>query len=350
MRVCAMNDNFYRSSGVAMAIRRIADSLPEVDWFFAGCAGDDVREDLSWIDPPDRYERFDLKTFRLVTVASEIRRFRKWMRRNRISLVHCHHRRVAAILHFAGVPVVYTGQLVFPHERWFRWFHPTRMTAITPSVAKNLLETTGQEVLACISNPALFPDEPPAIDLQEVAGQAICIARLDPVKGHKHLLSAWKMLHDRGHNYHLNLVGEGSLRSELEEQAKRDGIAPLVHFLGFKEDVGSAIRKNLFAVLASEYEGQGIVTLEAAAMGRPSLLTAVPGSVDLIPPDASLPNGVPFGDVAALADALELWFADPKQVLIEGRLFFDRLQNSSDPATVGQQYKQVYTTIIGAGA
>jgi glycosyltransferase involved in cell wall biosynthesis len=344
-----MNDNFYRSSGVAIAIRRISESLTNVDCFFAGCAGDNLPEDLTWM-PADRYGRFDLKTSKPHRVLRAVVQFRKWFRANRIDLVNCHHRRISTILRFAGIPVVYTGQLVFPYERWFHWFHPKWMSAITPSVAKNLLDTTGQKVLTCISNPARFPSEPPAIDLARVADRAVCIARLDPVKGHTHLLSAWKILHDRGFSYHLDLIGEGHLRQQLEAQVARDGIAHLVHFCGFSGDVTIAIQGSLFAVLASEFEGQGIVTLEAASLGRPSLLTAVPGSVDLIPPQTKLPNGVPFGDAEALANALEVWFRAPEQVVKEGQVFFDFLKSTCDPTMIAQKYRDLYARIISGVA
>lgn len=346
MRICMINDNYYRSSGAAIAIRRISEALPEVDWFFAGCADEGLNEDLAWITPSERYQRFDLKTSNVLRLAMESVRFRRWFRENSLDLVNCHHRRIAAILHVIGIPVLYTGNLVFPYERWFRWFHPRYMTAITASVAKNLLRNTGEKVLACISNPVAFSSEPPRIPVQQVADQAICIARLDPVKAHVHLLEAWKILHSRGHSYHLNLLGEGSLKDQLQEQAVRAGISHLVHFLGFTENVRAVIAKNLFAVLASEYEGQGIVTLEAAALGRPSLLTAVPGSIDLISKNPGLPNGVPFGDAGALADALEIWFASPEQVVKEGQRFFREMKEVSDSVRVGQAYKRTYAQVI----
>ena len=49
MRICMMNDNFYRSSGAAIAIRRISQALTDVDCCVAGCVDDGVSEDLSWV-------------------------------------------------------------------------------------------------------------------------------------------------------------------------------------------------------------------------------------------------------------------------------------------------------------
>jgi len=344
-----MNDNFYRGSGAAIAIKRISQALAGVDYCVAGCVDDSPSEDLSWV-PAGKYQCFDLKSSNPIRVVGELLRFRSWFKQQGCDLVHCHHRRVSVLLQAAGLPVLYTGHLAFRYTAWFRWLRPRRMTAVTPSVAKNLIETTGRSALACIGNPVHFPNRPPAIEPDGVKSRAVCIARLEPVKGHACLLAAWKLLLDRGYRYELDLVGEGSLRSELESQVKGDGTQELIRFLGFRADVSSVIGESLFAVLVSEVEGQGIVTLEAAAAGRPSLLTAVPGSIDLLPPGRRLRNGVPFGSVKDLADALEEWFAHPKDVIEEGERFFQYLKASSDPGKIASEYREVYQQILAGSA
>ena len=342
-----MNDNFYRSSGAGIAIRRIAEALTDVDYVFAAGEIDERSQDLAWI-PEGRFAKFNLKTSNPIVAFRELRRFKRWFRAKDCDLVHCHHRRLAVLIQAIGVPVLYTGHLAFPYQSWFRWLHPRRMTAVTNSVAANILETTGQEVLACISNPVDFPETSPGIDIDKVKGRAICIGRLEPIKGHVHLLAAWKLLFDRGHRYTLDLVGEGTLYGQLKAQTERDGLSELIRFVGFTADVSSVIRNALFAVLASEVEGQGLVTLEAAALGRASLLTAVPGSIDLLPPGSQLPNGIVFGDVKALADALEEWFANPGKVAEEGERFFEFLRRSSNPSKIALEYREVYRQVLAA--
>lgn len=174
----------------------------------------------------------------------------------------------------------------------------------------------------------------------------MCIARLDLIKGHKFLLAAWKLLKDRGHGYQLDLVGEGPLRAELEAQSVRDGTQGLIRFCGYTPNVTRFIDTSLFAILVSRVEGQGIVTLEAAAMGRPSILTAVPGSIDLIPPRRKLKNGLQFGNVEEMAQAVEEWFANPEEVIREGEVFFHFVKSSSDPSMIAQAYTKLYEHIM----
>jgi glycosyltransferase involved in cell wall biosynthesis len=345
MIICMMNDSYYRASGSAIAVRRIAESLIDTNYFIAG-AGDRLPEDLSWI-APGRYRQFDLKNSNPVRTLLELKRFKSWFTEHGCDLVHCHHRRLAVLLELVGIPVLYTAHNAFPRSAWFRWLHPRRMTAVTPSVAENILANTGTSVLAVIGNPTIFPVAPPSVDLKAVKRRAVCIARLDPVKGHTHLLTAWKLLLERGYAYELDLVGEGPLRWELEQQARRDGLLHLVQFCGFSPNVTSIIETSLFAILVSETEGQGIVTLEAAAAGRASLLTAVPGSIDLLPPERRLRNGLGYGNVRQLADTLQEWFDKPAEVVREGLIFFDFLKRSSEASTIGGQYEQVYRDALG---
>jgi glycosyltransferase involved in cell wall biosynthesis len=340
-----MNDNFYRSSGAAIAIKRIAAGLKGVEVCAASCTNEGREEDVSWV-PDGRFERFDLKSSNPIRLVRELFRLRSWLTAQRCDLVHCHHRRVAVLLRLAQIPVLYTGHLSFEYAAWFRWLHPLRMTAVSKSVAANILETTGRRVLGCIDNPTEFPVQPPLIDVDRVGGRAICIARLDPIKGHTHLLDAWKLLCDRGYGYELDLVGEGPLRASLEAQVERDELQTVVHFCGFTADVPGVIANSLFAVLVSEVEGKPLVAIEAAAMGRATLVTAVPGSMDVLPPDRRLSNGVGYGDAEALADALEEWFGSPEEVAKEGTRFFNFLRDASDPVRIASQYGAMYERVV----
>jgi glycosyltransferase involved in cell wall biosynthesis len=144
----------------------------------------------------------------------------------------------------------------------------------------------------------------------------------------------------------LDLIGEGSLRGELEEQVRRQGTQELVRFCGFTADIEKAIHNSLFVVLVSEKEGQGVVTLEAAAFGRPTLLTAVHGSIDLLPPVRKLKNGAVFGHVKQLADTLEEWFSNPESAVHEGECFFEFLRMLSDPSAIAEKYEEVYQKML----
>jgi glycosyltransferase involved in cell wall biosynthesis len=350
INVCVVNPNYYRSSGVTVAIRRIFESLPAADvtQYFVDCGYGDEEPDTSWI-PKNRLATFRLMTSSPVALARECAAFLRWLKTNDIRVVHVHHRRLAVILGwlqvFLDYKLIYTGNLTYRYEFWFWLFSPRIATGITQSVIENLKRTTRTKQIHLIGNGCDFPAECPPVDVARVRDTAICIARLDPVKGHDNLLDAWRILIDRGHQCRLLLVGEGQLRQALERRAAVLGIGHAVEFRGFQKDVIPQIEQALFAVLPSRVEGQGIVTIEAAARGRASLVTDVDGSRDCVPAHHVLPNLVKFGDVAGLADALEAWFAQPVSAVSEGRAFFDYLKSSSSTASVGREYCALYERV-----
>ncbi|MDO8149355.1 CDP-glycerol glycerophosphotransferase family protein [Isoptericola sp. b515] len=103
-------------------------------------------------------------------------------------------------------------------------------------------------------------------------------ARLSPEKGHGRLLDALRELRDAGVPVQLLLVGDGPLREVLEAYAGRLGLtAADVRFAGYVANPFPAMRVCDGFVMSSEYEGQGLVVLEALALGLPAMSTDVVG-------------------------------------------------------------------------
>ncbi len=95
------------------------------------------------------------------------------------------------------------------------------------------------------------------------------------------------------------------------QRARRLGIAGAVTFAGYQEDVASAYAAMDVFVLPSRDEGYGIVFLEAMAMGVPVVGTRVVGSMEAVE-DGVTGLLVPYGDAAALAEAVLRLFASPE--------------------------------------
>ncbi|MGH3994107.1 MAG: glycosyltransferase, partial [Pseudonocardiaceae bacterium] len=70
------------------------------------------------------------------------------------------------------------------------------------------------------------------------------------------------------------LFGDGPERSEVLAAIEREGMAGVVEAPGFvdSERVGAALRRALCMVLPSRREGYGLVVVEAAAHGTPSVV------------------------------------------------------------------------------
>ena len=349
MRICVINPDYYRSSGVTIAIKRIHQSLIgfNVDNYFV-CCSSNSSQDISWI-PGDRLTQFDLMSLNPFVVFLEFTKLKKWIEVNNIDLLHIHHRRLAILLSifssFLKINFVYSANLTYKFNVLFWIFSPKYAIAVTESVTQNLRNTTRTTFIKTIGNPTEFPEiylyNGQKADLES----AICVARLEDVKGHRNLLKAWSVLKNKM-SCKLILVGEGALLQPLKRLSIELGIESLVYFKGYVKNVKLLYEENLFSILVSNIEGQGIVTIEAAAAGRPTLLTDVDGSRDCIPPGLILPNGITYGDIGGLSSALEYWFKHPKDVFLDGQNFFKFHKKNNSIEALGKEYAKIYSDIV----
>ncbi|MGQ7247158.1 glycosyltransferase [Halomonas sp. V046] len=105
------------------------------------------------------------------------------------------------------------------------------------------------------------------------------VARLVPVKNQRRLLSAYHLAVNKGLQQDLVIIGEGSERPALEDMARHLGLAAKVHFLGQQANPYPWVKDADALVLSSDFEGLGIVLLEALVLGTPCIACDVPGGI-----------------------------------------------------------------------
>jgi len=81
---------------------------------------------------------------------------------------------------------------------------------------------------------------------------------------------------------HLLLVGEGSLKGENQELAKKLNLQHRVHFLGFRRDIARILKTSDVIILSSHWEGLPLAALEGMAAVRPVVASDVPGLADIV--------------------------------------------------------------------
>ncbi len=136
------------------------------------------------------------------------------------------------------------------------------------------------------------------------------IGRLEPQKGHAYLFEAWPAVVREFPDARLLVVGDGALRPALEQRAHELGVAGSVLFAGFRADVPRVLDAIDILTLPSLYEGMPLTAIEASAMARPVVATAVDGTPEVIR-DGRTGRLVPAADVPALARALAALLRDP---------------------------------------
>lgn len=138
------------------------------------------------------------------------------------------------------------------------------------------------------------------------------VGRLVPEKGQGVLLKAVARLADRGFDVTVKLVGDGWLRSELEQLAEDFGIGERAVFLGAvgQDDIATLYEDATVFCLPSFAEGIPVVLMEAMAMEVPVVTTRITGIPELVEDDRSGLLVTP-GNVDELTDALERLLQDP---------------------------------------
>jgi L-malate glycosyltransferase len=107
-----------------------------------------------------------------------------------------------------------------------------------------------------------------------VAGQFVVgvVARFAEVKRIERLIDGFAIFARRHANVRLMLVGDGTLRPQLEERASAAGIAERTIFTGFRVDVRPYQRAMDVCVMPSINETFGLAAVESLAMGKPVIV------------------------------------------------------------------------------
>ncbi|MGN0990317.1 MAG: glycosyltransferase family 1 protein [Candidatus Ventricola sp.] len=99
------------------------------------------------------------------------------------------------------------------------------------------------------------------------------VGRFSPVKNHAFLLDVFDQLRRENERAVLLLVGDGDLRSSMEEKAKTMGLEDHVLFTGVRNDVCDLMQAMDVFVFPSLYEGLPVSLVEAQAAGLPCLIS-----------------------------------------------------------------------------
>ncbi len=248
---------------------------------------------------------------------------------DRIDVLHAHLPLPGTIARVAarGLPtrVVYTEHsephTYRPASRWlnaatYGW--QSAVVSVSEAVRSSAARGIGSraEALATVVPNGIDPEEldraagraPGPLPRGASAGFSVLVpATLDPRKGQDVLLAALDRLRGNGRSagppVHAWLAGDGPTREALERIARSLALEDRVHFLGRRTDVFPLMRQADAIALPSRHEGHPLALLEAMALGKAVVASAVGGVPESVR-DGETGLLVPSEDAAALARAL----------------------------------------------
>jgi len=262
------------------------------------------------------------------------------IRRERVVLVHTHTSKAGFVGRLAAwlarVPVI----VHTPHGHIFYGYYGPALTAVFVGLERLAARITDRIVVLTelgteehlargIGRPKQFVVIPSGVDLEAIQRKAppyetargrlevdaetrliVGVGRLEPVKGFQVLVRALPSILGVMPSARLLLVGYGSLRSQLEADARALGVADRLEIAGPQLDVAAYLAAADLVVVPSLNEGMGRVLVEAMALGRPVVATRV-GGIPTVVADGETGSLVPPDDPPALARAVSELLKDP---------------------------------------
>jgi len=247
-----------------------------------------------------------------------------WLRLRRsaadVSVVHAHLPAMGAVARiFAGKPVIYTEHNVASSYRF-----PVRLvnrvtyrrnrvvTAVSDAVAASVAGYPGHGArvvpngVSCDIVPGAAERVRAELGLEPSAPLVVHVGNIRPHKGHANLVAAMPRLLASHPDVTVVSIGgekhEGDL-PRVRAMAAQAGVSDRLRFLGRRQDALDFIAAADLFANPSDFEGLPVAVLEAMALSRPVVATAVGGMPSLII-DGETGVLVPPGDPEALASGI----------------------------------------------
>lgn len=181
-----------------------------------------------------------------------------------------------------------------------------RVIAVSGAVAEHLDRYPGFAERVLVVPNAVDHERfhPPASTVSRPSEVSVTfIGRLVPNKGPHLLVEALGSLRPLDPAMRVTIIGDGPMRGRLERRVNDLGLAGIVRFVGFSDQVEEHLRTTDVLVRPTLTEGMPLAVLEAMASGVCVVASDLPGTTELIR-DGETGLVFPAGDVDMLAQTL----------------------------------------------
>ncbi len=286
---------------------------------------------------------------------------------HKIDIVHCHqytpwvYGTLAAL--FTPAKVVFTE-----HGRFYpdyksskrRWINPIlnaftkQITSISEATAHALenYEYLSKEKIQVLYN-GISDDIPTSKknlhdELSLAPGTIIlgCIARFDPIKNHLMMLEGLSLAIRDGIKAHLVIVGDGEMRSQIENKVNELALKSHVTLTGYQSEPFAYLNAMDIFLLTSFSEGTSMTLLEAMRASKPCIVTNVGGNPEVIK-DGENGIVVPNDDAKALSQAISSLGIDKTKHKMMSTAAKKRFDELFDADAMCSQYLSLYAKVTG---
>jgi glycosyltransferase involved in cell wall biosynthesis len=229
--------------------------------------------------------------------------------------------------HATPTHIVYVAKTTFEYAIKKRYSPPDRSHVITNGIDLSLFKTNRE--------------------LKKHSSKVIicCVARLSPQKNIPLLIQAGTILQDKGYDYSLWIIGDGSERDKLKELVKQNNLIDKVIFWGNQPNVAKFLQQSDIFVLPSYYETHPLAIMEAQAAGLPCVLSSV-GDHEFMTSNPQCGYIFESGDIASCVNFLEKLIFSPELRLQLGNNAQKKAQQEYDMAMMIEKYDNLYRQLL----
>ncbi|WP_161980204.1 glycosyltransferase [Streptococcus sp. S784/96/1] len=262
----------------------------------------------------------DIEKKNLKTLFSNYKIFNSLIRKNKIRLVHVHHRMglvYAQLLRLfnPSLRIVYTAHNIFKDNYFLYQLLLTKVTciAVGDGVKESLPKKKMNDVIVIYNGVKELEDNYSPTELTDYMGcKILCVARLSEQKGQKYLLESVKQLKAiiPTLNFRVYLLGDGEDREDLQKMITAFDISDEVKLLGYRRNVNDYVKDCDFVVLPSLWEGFPLTPIEVFMNKKTIVATNIKGTDEIVTDE----NGVLVSpaDSNSLTIGLKFLIENPK--------------------------------------
>lgn len=294
------------------------------------CSSGGVHEDKLSSMGIKHYTIPDIASKRLDDMVECYTKIKSIIKKEKITVIHSHHRMAAFYAELTApknVMKIANAHNTFQDKKKLTQFayRNTKLIAVGEMVKKNLteyFEIPAKQVSVIHNAVKAFDGSINSVEVLQAErsnGKVLIgnIGRLSEQKGMTYFLDAAAITSKTHPEALFVVVGDGELKTQLEEKALQLGLQKNVLFLGYRNDIQNVMSQLDFIVLSSLWEGLPLTPIEAFSVSKTVIGTAVDGTPEIIRDDVD-------GYLVEARNSVQL--ADKMNYLIENPKIRERLE------------------------
>lgn len=298
---------------------------------------------------------------------SMLLKIRNYLKNNRIDIAHCHQYTpwVYSVIAAAGT----NTKIIFTeHGRFYPDFSSWKRKLVNPLLVKitNQVTAISSATKDALTQFEFIPSDKikvvyngikalqvnsehvsnikTELDIKDESIVFGTVARLDPIKNHKMMLNAFKLVKDRYKNARLIIVGDGEELQNIISTIDQLGLRQDVTLTGYKTNPTSYLATFDTYLLSSFSEGTSMTLLEAMSMSKPCVVTDAGGNKEIVLNDET-GFVTPNNDAEGFAGAMIKLVENPQRHKKMSEKSADRYRELFSDNAMNKTYEKIYKAL-----